>query len=428
MLKNASWIIVCRIIQSLLAFVVGLVTARYLGPANYGLINYAAAIVAFAAPIMKMGLDSILVNELVNNSEKEGEILGTAITINVISAFISFIGVCTFVQIATGNSKDTLIVCMLYGSSLFSQALEMIIYWYQAKLLSKYMSIVSVISYAIVSAYKIFLLANEKNIRWFAVSQALDYLIIAVTLLILYRKLGGQKLRFSFLTGTQMLSKSKYFIISSMMVSIFAQTDKIMLTAIMNEVETGLYSAAATCSGVASFVFAAILDSARPYIFERKKYEDGSYEDGMQSLYCIIFYLALFQSIFMTMFGGLIVAVLFGNAYSEAVSILEVITWTSIFSYFGAVRNIWLLAEQKQKLILPINISGAVANVILNALMIPKYGAMGAAIASLITQAFTNILLSWIFKPMRPVNSLMLKGIQPQKAVQLILQLSRGGR
>ena len=130
----------------------------------------------------------------------------------------------------------------------------------------------------------------------------------------------------------------------------------------------------------------------------------------------------------MTMFGGLIVAVLFGNAYSEAVSILEVITWTSIFSYFGAVRNIWLLAEQKQKLILPINISGAVANVILNALMIPKYGAMGAAIASLITQAFTNILLSWIFKPMRPVNSLMLKGIQPQKAVQLILQLSRGGR
>lgn len=426
--KNAVWIIACRIIQSLLGLVIGMFMARYMGPSNYGLINYAASIVAFAAPIMKLGIDSILVNEIINNPNDEGKILGTTILMNLIGAFLSCIGILFFVLIANKGDKETLIVCLLYSTTLFAQALEMIVYWYQAKLLSKYMSIVSVASYLVVSIYKFYLLATGKSIEWFAVSQTFDYLFISVILFFLYAKLGGEKFQFSFSVGKRLLHRSKYFIISSMMVTIFAQTDKIMLNIIMNDAETGFYSAAAVCSGVTSFVFSAILDSARPIIFENKNTDDSSYDKSMQYLYSVIFYLSLLQSIFMTVFGNVLVLILYGNAFLNSIPLLKIITWTSIFSYLGAVRNIWLLAEEKQKYILPINISGAIANVVLNLILIPFSGAVGAAIASLITQVFTNVILGWIITPLRNVNRIMLKGLNPKNTVYFIKQLIKKKR
>ena len=99
-IKNASWIIVGRIAQSIVGMLIAMITARFLGPSNYGLINYASSIVAFAVPIMQLGLSNILVQELVNNKEKEGEIIGTAIGMSIISGILSILGILAFVAIA----------------------------------------------------------------------------------------------------------------------------------------------------------------------------------------------------------------------------------------------------------------------------------------------------------------------------------------
>lgn len=77
--KNASWLIGIQLVKSLLAMVISMLTARFLGPSGFGLINYAASIVSFVAPIMYLGLTGVLVQELVTHPEREGEILGTSI-------------------------------------------------------------------------------------------------------------------------------------------------------------------------------------------------------------------------------------------------------------------------------------------------------------------------------------------------------------
>ena len=69
--KNASWIIGCRIGQAILSLVINMLTARYLGPSNYGLITYAASLVAFVLPIAQLGFNNILVQEIVNDPENE---------------------------------------------------------------------------------------------------------------------------------------------------------------------------------------------------------------------------------------------------------------------------------------------------------------------------------------------------------------------
>ena len=419
-LENAAWIIVCKIGQSILNFIIGLITVRYLGPSNYGVISYVASIVAFALPFMQLGLSHTLVKEFIKKPDKEGEILGTALTINIISSIFAIFGCISFVLVANAGEKETIIVCILYSLTLLFQATEMTKYWFQSKLLSKYPSIASLFAYTIVAIYKIFLLVTEKSVFWFTFSNVIDYLVISFVLIYSYRKLNGQKLSFNWQLGKELLSQSKYYIIPSLMVMIFQHTDRIMIKIMIGEFETGLYSAAITCIGISGFVFSAIIESARPIILEAKEQDNGLFERRIINLYSIVTFMSFSQSIVMSIFSKEIVYLLFGNEYLRTADVLAIAVWYITFAYYGSVRNIWILAEGKQKHLTGINVVGAIANVLLNLLLIPKYGAIGAAIASLFTQFFTNVIIGFIFEPIRPNNQLMLKGLNPKVMVGII--------
>ena len=412
-IKNASWIIICRVIQSILALIISMISARYLGPSNYGLLNYAMSIVTFVLPVMRLGLSSIMVQEFVSEPDREGETLGTSLVLSFISALVCILGVNLFVSIVNAGERETLIVCALYSSILVFQVFELINYWFQAKLQAKYSSIVALVAYSIVSVYKIYLLATKKSIYWFSLANTLDSVIIAIGLMYIYQSHGGQSLSFDWIRGKKLLSVSKYYIISDLMVVVFAQTDRIMLKSMINSAATGYYSAAVACAGMTQFVFAAIIDSMRPTIFEAKKHSEDAYRLNLSRLFSIIIYLSLAQSVVMTVFAPLIIRILYGAAYRASISALQIVVWYTTYSYLGAARNIWILAEGKQKCLWQINLFGALSNVVLNAVLIPILGINGAALASLITQFLTNVATGFIFPPIRGVNSILLKGFNP---------------
>lgn len=413
-IKNAGWIIGCKIAQSALSLVINMISARFLGPSNYGLITYVASIVAFVLPIMQLGLSKTLVMDLIERPNEEGTVLGTAFAMNIVSALACMTAVYGYLRIVDSNEPTTILVGFLYSISLIFQATEIFNYWFQAKLLSKYVSIASLIAYVVVACYKIYLLVNGKSVVWFALSNSIDFAIISVILFVVYQKKGNQRLSISFKLGKEMLRRSKHYILSAMMVTIFQQTDRIMLKQILNETETGYYSAAITCVGVTAFIFQAIIDSFRPEILEAKKKKSKNYESDVSMLYCVITYLALIQCVVMTVCAKPIVLILYGSKYINSITPLQIAVWFSTFSYFGAVRNIWILAENKQRYLWIINLSGAILNVVLNAFLIPLFGASGAASASLVTQVFTNVIIGFILKPISYNNKLMYMGLNPK--------------
>lgn len=414
--NNAKWIIICKIAQSLLQFLVGIICARYLGPSNYGLINYASSVVSFVIPIAKLGLDSTLVRELIDRPEKEGEILGTSLTLNFISSLISMVGVFTFVSLANADDYVTIIVCMLYSLMLLFLVLEMSQYWFQYKLMSKYSSIVMLVSYFCVSAYKIFLLVTEKSVYWFAVSHSVEYGTVGIFLIIIYFRLGGQKFSFSFSTAKRLLNRSRYYIAASLLVMLFQNVGVVMLSNFAEHSETGYYSSALTSATILQFVFTAIIDSYKPLIFTAKKESSGDYEKNVSGLYGIITYIAIVQAIVFTIFAKLIIVVLYGEEFISAVPVLRILVWYIPFSFMGSIRNIWLLAEDKQRYLWKINLFGVVVNTISNAIAIPALGACGAAIAVFITQFLMNFVLGFFYKPIKRNNQLMLKGLKPEFA------------
>lgn len=421
--KNASWIIGCKIIQSLLNLVIGLITARYLGPSNYGVLSYVSSVVAFTMPLMQLGLGHTLVKEFVRKPEQEGVILGTSLMLNIISAVFCMVGSVAFVMFVNAGETETIVVCVLYSLTLIFNATEMTQYWFQSKLLSKYPSIAALIAYIVVAAYKIYLLVTQKNVVWFAFSNVIEYFLISVILIVIYKNVRGQRLSVNLCVGKQLLSESKYYIIPSMMVVIFQNTDRIMIKLMVGETETGFYSAAITCIGISAFVFSAILDSARPVILEEKDRNPALYEKRVVQLYSIITYLSLAQSVGMTILAKPLVFLLYGEKYAKAARILAVAVWYNTFGHYGSVRNIWILAEGKQKYLTAINIMGACANIALNFVLIPLWEAVGAAVASVITQFFTNVIVGFIFKPIRKNNTFMIKGLNPKIIINMIVKI-----
>ena len=409
--KNAVWIISCRICQALFQLIISMLTARYLGPSNYGLINYAASLVAFFSPIMQLGLTGILVQELINNPQREGQTMGTAVMMNVASGVLCVAGLIAFAYISALGEVETTIVCALYSINMLMEAVHILQYWFQAKLLSKYTSLAMLAAYVIASVYQIVLLALGKSIYWFAISKALDIAIIDVILVVLYFHYGGQRLCFSREVGKSMLQRSKYYIWANMMVVIFAQTDRVMLKIMIDDAATGYYSAAVTCAGMTSFVFSAIIDSMRPSILESKKKNETDYRRNMTTLYSIVIYLSLAQSIVIALGAPVMVDLLYGAAYYLSIDALRIIIWYTTFSYLGAVRNVWILAENKHNILWKVNLAGAVANIFLNLLLIPIWGVNGAAFASLVTQIITNVFLCFVVYELRPTVAFMLDSL-----------------
>lgn len=420
-LKNAGWIIGCKIIKAFLTLVVTMITARYLGPANYGLISYAASIVAFVAPIMKLGLDSILVHEIVNNDKLEGKILGTSMLMCCLSAVMCILGIFLFVSIINAGEKETIIVCIIYSILLIFQALEMIQYWFQAKLLAKYSSIAMLISYILVTGFQILLLITNKSIYWFAISNSLDYLIISIILYTIYKNKSNQKLSFSSALCRKMIKKSKYYILANLMVTIYAQTDKIMLKLMIDNASVGYYSAAVTSAGMASFIFAAIIDSARPIIFEAKKNEDLiKYEKNIISLYSVVIYFSIFICLMVTIFSPLIVNIMYGQEYVNSIPILRLIVWYTTFSYLGSARTIWIMAESKHNYLMFINTTGVILNILLNYILIQIYGIIGAAIATVLTEVFVNYIITFFINPIKYNNVLITKALNINECINII--------
>lgn len=410
-IKNAGWIIGARIAQAGLSFLISILTARYLGPSNYGIISYAASLVSFVTPIMYLGINNIIVQDLIENPDEEGKILGSSLFVNFISSLFCIVGVVSFSYICNPNEPTTVLVCLLYSFLLVFQAVDILQYWFQAKLLSKYTSILILLAYVVVSAYKLIILMLRKPVFWFAVSNAMDYMLIAIGLYFIYKKLNGERLNFSKSTAVRLVSKGKHYIVSSMMVVIFSQTDKIMIKSMLGAEQVGYYSVAVVCAGITSFVFSAIIDSMRPVIFENQKLSVEKFESSIKLLYCIVIYMSLAQSVFISFFSKYIITLIYGLEYISAVSSLRIIVWYTTFSYLGSVRNIWILSQSLQKYLWIINLSGALVNVVLNYFMIPVLGADGAAIASLVTQIFTNVIVGYIIKPIRPNNKLMVSGL-----------------
>lgn len=408
---NASWLMFGKVMQMFINLVVGLLTARYLGPTNYGIINYAMAYTGFFYSFCNLGINSVLVKEFLDHPKQDGEMLGTAFFLQGISSTLSAIIILCIVYIVDAKDPTIMVVVLLTNIGMIFRISEILNYWFQARLQSKVTAMASLAAYMITAVYKVFLLIQGKSVTWFAFATAVDYICLAIFLLCAYQKNGGGKLRVSLSRGKELLRKSCHFILPGLMVAVYAQTDKIMLKQMISEAEIGYYSTAVSLCGVWCFVLSAIIDSLYPEIAKTYKTDRVVFERRNRQLYAIVFYMSVSVSLLITILAKPAVSILYGEAYMPTVAPLRVITWYTAFSYLGVARNAWVVCENRQKYLIWVYASAAVANVLLNLLLIPRFGATGAAFASLMAQVVTTMIAPFFIKRLRENAKLMAEAI-----------------
>lgn len=413
MAHNAFWLIGAKVYHVAVNLVVSLLMARYLGPSNYGLINYAASFTAMFTAVCTLGINGILVNELIRDN-RNGLLIGSSIGMRLLSSLCSVITIVALAYALNPDEPTTVWVVLIYSTTLIFQSVDSINCWYQANLESKVTAKISAAGYTVAAIYKVWLLLTQKNVIWFAASHAVEYALVAILLLNAYRIHAGrgQRLRFALDAGRTILSKSYHFILSGMMVAVYGQMDRIMLKSMIDETSVGYYSAAVTITSMWPFILSAIIDSAKPVILEKHGCDRQTFDRYLIRLYGAIMYISFAAALGITLLSGPIIVLLYGEAYLGARGALCILCWDTAFSYLGVARSVWMVPNGKQKYEKYIAGSGAVCNLILNAVMIPVWGVNGAAIATLVTQIFTNFIVGFFFRDIRENNFLILKAFR----------------
>ena len=410
--KNSVWLIAERIIQMIFSLVINRIVAEYLQPGNYGTLSYAASIVAFFTSLCTLGLDAIIINEIVNKKEEQGEILGTSIFMRIVSSLLSMILIAIVVIFLNPNNMEILIITILHSLTLIFDAFNVINIWYQSKLKSKYTAIIAFIVYIIISALKVYFVFTDKQVIYFALINTLTSFLTMMFTYILYVKQKGPKLKVDKKRIKPLLKQSYHFILSGLMIAIYAQTDKVMIGKMLTDMSAvGLYSVATTITSLWSFIPAAIITSFRPVIIEAKLISYDKYIKRLKQLYSLILWINIAYALGVTIFADLIIKLLYGEAYIGAKIPLLFAVWSGGFSYIGVARDIWFVSEGLQGYSTKISIFGCLTNVVLNLILIPQFGIVGAAIATTITQIFTGFISTLLFKKTRNNSKYILEAL-----------------
>lgn len=412
--SNMSWIMVGRVLQLGLTFISSMLVTRYLGPTEFGRMNYIYSYIQLFIPICQMGLNSTVVKELKEYKDANDEVLGTMLVIRVLGSIIAMS--CAIMLVYSLNKAGYTMIALLESFALLFQAFDCLIYFYQTRYLSKKSSIIIAVSYIITALFRIVAIIIKKDIKWFAFALSLDYIVMAALLLIVYFY-DHHKFVFSFDMAKKLLKNSYHYILASILVVIYGKvTDTLLIGKMLNETSVGYYSAATYINNAWPFVLTAIIDSSSPMIIDLYKINKEGFKKRLKQLYAVIFYVGIAVALGITVLADIIIAIIYGAEFAPAVTPLRIVSWSSAFAYIGVARAIWLQCEDKNKYETYISLFGAIINVTLNYILIKQFGINGAAVALVLTQVLTNFIFLFMMKETREnakliKDAILLKGV-----------------
>lgn len=423
---NSMWQIGEKIISMIFSVFVTSIVARYLGTEDYGFVNYIISIVMLFTTFSTLGMEKITIKDIIEREESEERILGTGFYIRLIGGIVLiFISQITIFILDEKNMLAQLLG-LIMGLCMIFRAYEVIEYYLQSQMKLKTISIIRFCSTFFIAILRILVVIFDWGIVGFTATYLFDAIIVAVLLKIWYKKRKKLKFKFSLEYAKRILSKCWYVAISGLMVTLYMRIDQVMLGSMLdNKTENGIYSAAVRIAEIWYFVPTAIISAFQPAIVMKKKHSEEQYEKTMQRLYDIVAIVGIGFGILITLFGDIAVQILYGDEYKGATSILKISVWAGLFATLGTARSVWLVNENLQKYSLIYTSVGCVTNIVLNYFLIPKIGARGAAIATLIAQFVTNVLALVPFKKTRKSSTMILKSIFLNQTVKDVFKTFR---
>jgi len=418
-IANIGWLFVDRILRIGLGLLVVTWMARYFGPEKFGLFSFAVAFVALFSSIASLGLSSIVVRDLVNKSEGINVTLGTAFFLQIVG---SGVAICLSVLVISVMRPDDVYVKYMVAILSFVmmfKSTDVVKYWFESNVRSKYTVWVESSVFVFLAIIKLGLIFFDAPLIAFVWTVFVEGLLMAAGLLIIYSLRVGQlnDWQWEFQRAQVLLKDSWPLILSGLAVMVYMRIDQVMLGQMLGDEAVGVYTAAVRISEAWYFIPIAIVASVFPGIIEAKKNQEKKlYHKKFQHLYSLMVLLALAIALPITFLSDQLVVLLFGNDYIDASIILKIHAWGGVFVFLGLVSGKWYLLEDLSTYLFKRTLVGAVVNLVLNIWLIPKYGLVGAAVATLISFSVAGFWFDVVYKKTRPIfymklDAVLLRGL-----------------
>lgn len=391
---NAVWLLFEHAGRLVIGLAVSVAVARHLGPQDFGLLSYALSITAFLHTFVYLGLNGIIVRDLVKHPDRVGLLMGSSFALKMLGACLGYLGIVALAFLGHAGRSE-MWVLLIAGGSLLVRPMEAIDSWFQSRTESRYSVLGKGIGFLVASVGRIVLVVIGASVVAFAAATLLEFLLGAVLLVVIYvskgQTLHSWRIRGSTMLG--LLQQSWVLVLSGFLALVYLKIDQIMLRWMMGTAEVGVYSVAVKFSEVWYFIPTAMVTSAFPRLVELRQMDPERYNRKLQQGFDILFALAFVVAVLVTLLGGPVIAWLYGAEYARAGGILAIHVWAAIFIFMRALFSKWIIMEDALALSLISTGFGAVLNVILNLFLIRLYGGYGAAVATLISYAAASYLV-----------------------------------
>jgi O-antigen/teichoic acid export membrane protein len=413
LITNTGWLFADGILRIGIGLVLSIWIARYLGPDAYGLFSFAGSVVALFSIFATLGLDGVVVRELVRDPSRKTEILGSAFMLKLVGAGFSLVAAVTAILILRPAEPLVHWLVLIIAAGTLFQSFDVIDFWFQARVESRFTVYVRGSAFLLISAVKVILILVKAPLIAFACAGALELLLGALGLLLAYRLTGQHMLAWKahIQRIRQTMKVSWPLALSAVAVMIYMKIDQVMLMQMLGKHAVGVYSAAVRISEVWYFIPVAIVASVTPALIEAKKASPALYQYRLANLFRLMSAISLGIAIPMTFASGTVARLLYGRQYDGVGPILAIHIWAALFVFLGVAQNPWNINEELTSLALLRMVIGAAVNIILNVVLIPLYGPAGAAIATTVSYALSAVVLNAFNRKTREIFKLQLSSM-----------------
>jgi PST family polysaccharide transporter len=397
-----AWLLADRGMRLIGGFAIGLWLARYLGPSDFGLLSAATAATWIGVVATQMGLDGLVQRELVQHPDNTGRILGTVTILASATAVVAWGGIAVLAW-ATANDPVLRTLLLWLGLLAVPQALSAWEYLFQARSDLRPVVVGQNICFVLCLAARAWAIHLRAPVTVFAVIAVLERLTGALVVIFwAQRRHDCGRLSFDPGLARAMIREAWPVWVSALLVTLYQKIDLILIARWKDEAQAGIYAAAMRIVDLWWSISTIAATAVLPDLM-RSSRDSANYPVVLQRYLDLSATLAMAAAAAMTVVAHMLVRLLFGEAYASAAGILIIQFWAGVFVFLSVARARHLVAIKRRGVELWFSVLGVVLNLGLNTLLIPRYGAWGAAWSGFATQGAVALIFPWFFADTRPI-------------------------
>lgn len=402
---NSIWLTVDNVLRIAAGFLIGVWIARYLGPDDYGRWSYALSYVSIFAVLIGSALNNVVVRELVKFPENRAKILGSSFAIKALGGVLAFVlAVGSVFLLGSQTALIKLMVLIVAVGTVF-QSFEVVSYWFESEVKSSYAVVARSVGFIISNLLKIFFVLGGYDVVWFAIASAAEIFVCAIAYVVVYGKSRGRILNWQYdkKIAKQILVAGMPLITAGIISMAYSKVDKILVGSIMSPGALGNYSVGTMLTDSWSFIATAVTISVYPSIIYTKMNHVKLYESRMKKLYSLMLVMAVIMCLPISIFSRQIIDFLYGPRFDQAAIVLSIYVWTAVPAFLDIAGQKWLYAENLQKYLPIKSLIGSVISIVLNLILIPRYGIVSAAFTALLSISVATYFSNAFFRETRPL-------------------------